>query len=72
LFGKFNPSRGDVVFSRGVDLIGIMVNGTYCLVMHNFATAATLTFAPDVREEHTGTTLARLYDNVFQLPLQLQ
>jgi hypothetical protein len=72
LFGKFNPSRGDIVFSRGGDLIGIMVNSSYCLVIHNFAAAASLTFAPDVRQQHTGTTLARLYGNVFQLPLQLQ
>ncbi len=72
LFGKFNPSRGDIVFSRGGELIGVMVNGTYCLVMHNLNTSATLTFAPDVRDEHTGNTLARLYGNVYQLPLELQ
>ena len=30
LFGKFNPSRGDLVFSRTGDLLGVMVNGTYC------------------------------------------
>ena len=72
LFGKFNPSRGDVVFSRTGDLIGIMINGTYCLMIHNFATAATLPFAPDVRRQHTGEVLAQLYDSVFRLPLQLQ
>jgi len=72
LFGKFNPSRGDVVFSRNGDLIGIMVNGTYCLMIHNFDTAATIPFAPDVRRLHTGEILAQLYDNVFRLPLQLQ
>ena len=72
LFGKFNPSRGDVVFSRTGELLGIMVNSTYCLMMQNFTPAATLTFAPDVRKQHTGTTLAQLYDCVFQMPLRLQ
>jgi hypothetical protein len=72
LFGKFNPSRGDLVFSRTGELLGIMVNSTYCLVIHNFAPAATLQFGPDVRSEHTGTTLSQLYFNVFQLPLRLQ
>jgi predicted nuclease with TOPRIM domain len=72
LFGKFNPSRGDVVFSRTGELLGIMVNGTYCLMIHNFEAAATLTFGNNVRSEHTGDTLARLYDNVFQLPPRLQ
>lgn len=72
LFGKFNPSRGDVVLSRTGDLLGIMVNSTYCLVINNFAPAATLAFGPDVRSEHTGGTLSRLYDTIFQMPQQLQ
>jgi hypothetical protein len=72
LFGKFNPSRGDVVFSRTGQLLGIMVNSTYCLMIHDFAAAATLTFSPNVRKQHTGDTLAQLYDDVYQLPPRLQ
>jgi hypothetical protein len=72
LFGQFNPSRGDLVFSRSGDLLGIMVNGTYCLVLRGFAAAATFRFGQDVSFEHTGDTLSRLYSDVFQLPLKLQ
>jgi len=72
LFGKFNPSRGDLVFSRTGELLGIMVNSTYCLVIHNFASAATLQFGPDVRSEHTGSVLSELYFTVFNMPLRLQ
>jgi hypothetical protein len=72
LFGISNPSRGDLVFSRTGELLGIMVNGTYCLMIHNFAAAATLQFGPDVRGEHTGSTLSQLYFYIFQLPLRLQ
>ena len=72
LFGKFNPSRGDVVFSRTGEVLGIMVNNTYCLMLHSFATAATLQFGSDVRGEHTGDTLANLYFQVFNFPLRLQ
>ena len=72
LFGKFNPSRGDIVFSRNGDLLGIMVNSTYCLMIQNCNPAAALTFAPDVRAQHTGTTLAQLYDTVFSKPIQFQ
>jgi len=72
LFGKFNPSRGDLVFSRQGELLGIMVNGTYCLMIQNLSPAATFAFAPDVRNQHTGDTLARLYGRVFQMPLKLQ
>jgi len=48
------------------------VNGTYCLMVHDFATAATLQFGSDVRNEHTGETLANLYFQVFNFPLRLQ
>jgi len=72
LFGKFNPSRGDVVFSRRGELLGIMVNSTYCLTIHELAAGATLAFGTDVRREHTGVTLARLYDDMFRLPPSLQ
>jgi hypothetical protein len=72
LVGKFNPSRGDLVFSRTGELLGIMVNSTYCLVLHDFRSAATLAFGTDVRSENTGATLARLYDYIFALPLRLQ
>ncbi|HTQ50074.1 MAG TPA: hypothetical protein VMJ12_05135 [Candidatus Acidoferrales bacterium] len=72
LFGKFNPSRGDLVFSRAGELLGIMVNNTYCLTIHHFAPAATFAFGQDLRNRHTGDTLSQLYGYVFQLPLRLQ
>ena len=72
LFGKFNPSRGDLVFSRTGELLGIMANSTYCLVLHDFTAMATFQFGPDVRAQHTGNTLSRLYSYVFNLPIRLQ
>ncbi len=44
LFGKFNPSRGDLVFSKNGELLGVMANGTYCMMIQNFATMETLRF----------------------------
>ena len=70
--GEFNPSRGDLVFSRTGELLGIMVNGTYCLMIRNFAPAATLQFGSDVRTQHTGSVLSGLYFTVFNMPLRLQ
>ena len=72
LFGKFNPSRGDLVFSRTGELLGIMVNNTYCLTINNFTATASLPFAEDLRPRHTGGILAQLYGYVFQMPLRLQ
>jgi hypothetical protein len=72
LFGKFNPSRGDLVFSRTGELLGIMVNNTYCLTIHSYSPAASLAFGRDLTKQHTGDTLSQLYGYVFQLPLRLQ
>jgi len=72
LFGKFNPSRGDLVFSRTGDLLGIMANSTYCLMLRSFTQAATFSFGTDLRGQHTGDTLSQLYGAIFRLPLKLQ
>ncbi len=72
LFGKFNPSRGDLVFSRGGELLGIMVNNTYCLTINHFTASATLPCDEDLRARHTGGTLAQYYDEIFELPLELR
>lgn len=72
LFGKFNPSRGDLVFSRTGELLGVMANSSYCMVLQNFDSAARLQFGSDVREQHTGGTLAQLYAMVTEMPYKLQ
>jgi hypothetical protein len=72
LFGKFNPSKGDFVFSKTGELLGVMANSSYCLMIQNFNTAATFAFGQDVRQQHTGEALSRLYSLVFGLPFKLQ
>ncbi len=72
LFGKFNPSRGDFVLSKTGDLLGIMANSTYCLMLRNFDSAATFQFGPDVRAQHTGATLSELHSVILQMPFKLQ
>ena len=72
LFGKFNPSRGDLVFSKNNELLGVMANGTYCLRIQGLDSAATFRFGPNVRDQNTGDTLARLYMRVYNLPTRLQ
>jgi hypothetical protein len=72
LFGKFNPSRGDLVFSRTGELLGIMANSTYCLVLHDFASDVTFPFGRNIQILHTGDDLSRLYSYVFNLPSKLK
>jgi actin-related protein len=72
LFGKFNPSRGDLVFSRNGELLGVMANSTYCLMLHQFATAGTLQFGKDSHGQHTGSMLSEMFSYVFNLPSNLK
>ena len=72
LFGQFNPSRGDLVFNKNGELLGIMANNTYCLKLRDFNAVATMQFGQDVRSQHTGNTLARLYAFIVQKPSKLQ
>jgi hypothetical protein len=72
LFGKFNPSRGDMVFSKTGELLGLMANSTYCMIIRSFSPSATFQFGQDVRAQHTGETLSRLYSFVAGMPLKLQ
>jgi hypothetical protein len=72
LFGKFNPSRGDLVFSRTGELLGMMANNTYCIMIRNFNPTATFHFGQNVRDQQTGETLSRFYTLITALPPKLQ
>jgi len=72
MFGKFNPSRGDIVFSKQGELLGVMANSTYCLMLPKFDAIATFQFGQDLRAQRTGGTLAALYSTVLQFPSKLQ
>jgi len=72
LFGKFNPSRGDLVFTKSGDLLGIMVNGEYCALLNQITPTRTIQLGEGVASQQTGQMLSQLYDRVFQMPLKLQ
>lgn len=72
LFGQFNPSRGDLVFSKNGELLGIMANNTYCLKLRDFSAIASLRFGQDVSAQRTGNTITRLYAFIEQKPSKLQ
>jgi hypothetical protein len=72
LFGKFNPSSGDLVLSKSGELLGVMANNSYCLMLHSFDPGAALRFGPDGHNQPTAQTLSSLYAVVSQLPYKLQ
>jgi hypothetical protein len=72
LFGKFNPSSGDLVLSKTGELLGVMANSSYCAVTRSFEAAATFRCGPDGRNQPTAQTLSALYTYVADMPYKLQ
>ncbi|MDI1251394.1 MAG: hypothetical protein PSV13_21210 [Lacunisphaera sp.] len=71
LFGEIAPKRGDLVFSKTGDLIGMMVNNEYCAVLGNFTPAYTLKTG-DNPEPKTSTILGEAWTRLQRLPVKLQ
>ncbi|HVU16080.1 MAG TPA: hypothetical protein VHD32_04110 [Candidatus Didemnitutus sp.] len=72
LFGEFAPRRGDLMFSKQGDLIGIMVNNDYCAVLGDFHSLTTLTTGEDVAQPKTGPIFAGLAARIQSMPPKLQ
>lgn len=71
LFGEIAPKRGDLVFSKTGDLIGIMVNNEYCAVLGNFTPAYTVK-AGENPEPRTSVVLSDVQTRLQRLPFKLQ
>ncbi|HEY3864204.1 MAG TPA: hypothetical protein VGO59_20225 [Verrucomicrobiae bacterium] len=72
LFGKFNPSSGDLVMTKSGELLGVMANNSYCAVIRRFESAAIFRFGPSSLHQPTAQTLSDLYSVVVSLPFKLQ
>ncbi len=71
LFGEIAPKRGDLVFSKTGDLIGIMVNSDFCAVLGNFTAAFTLKTG-ETPEPKTSIILGDVQTRLSRLPIKLQ
>ena len=58
-------------FTAG-ELLGIMANDTYCLVIRKFNTTSTFHLDQSLRAQHLSDTLAYYYGAVGKLPGELQ
>ena len=72
LFGKFNPSTGDLVFSKNGDLLGVMANNTFCVILPRLDTITTIQLGDDIRAQHTGPVLETLANMISDLPSPLR
>ena len=72
LFGDFSPSRGDLVFSHTGELLGLMVNNSYCAMVRDFTTAQVIRTGDDAAAEKTSAILDALGARVRAMPPGLQ
>ncbi len=72
LFGKFNPSRGDLVFSRTGDLLGIMANNSFCMVIRKFDPVGAFQLGQNMRTQYLADALSRNYVTISHFPAELQ
>ena len=72
LFGDFAPSRGDLVFAKTGELLGIMVNSDYCALLKDFTPAKTISTGDNILAQQTGALLDSLSAHVLALPPKLQ
>ena len=72
VFGDFAPSRGDLVFSKTGELLGLMVNSDYCALLKDFSPAKTIRTGDNIIDQQTGQLLDGLSARVLALPPKLQ
>jgi X-X-X-Leu-X-X-Gly heptad repeat protein len=72
MFGDFAPKRGDLVFSKTGEFLGLMVNSDYCAVVKDFTAAQTIRPGADIKGQATGAILEQLSARLRSLPLKLQ
>lgn len=72
LFGDFATSSGDLVLSKTGELLGIMVNHDYCVLINNFLPAKTIRTGDSIADQRTAFTMNELYARILRLPYKLQ
>lgn len=72
LFGDFSPKRGDLVFAKTGELLGIMVNNEYCAVLKGFTAARRIEAGADIRTQDTSALLESLGARIRAMPQRLQ
>lgn len=72
VLGEFSPSRGDLVLGKSGELLGIMVNSDYCVVLDSFALSQSIALGEVAPDQPTGPKLEDLNRRWRSLPLRLQ
>lgn len=72
LFGEFSPTAGDLVLAKSGEVLGVMANGEYCVVLHDLKAAAGGVFDSSLTRAAMGKRLEEFKAAVERLPGPLQ
>ncbi|HUR57342.1 MAG TPA: hypothetical protein VM029_06510 [Opitutaceae bacterium] len=72
MFGDFAPKRGDLVFAKTGELLGMMVNNDYCALLKDFTALKTIRAGKDIRGQSTGALFDEMIARMRGLPVKLQ
>ncbi|MCP5522947.1 MAG: hypothetical protein H7A46_15525 [Verrucomicrobiales bacterium] len=72
LFSGSLPNRKDLVFTRQGELLGLMVNDEYCVLLRPPAITRKVRLGPEIANQQTGTLVDELQTRLRSLPAKLQ
>ena len=72
LVGKFAPARGDLVFNKSGELLGVMANAEYCVVFTDLAIGGVIPLGPAFKSAASAEVLVGQKARVAQLPKPVQ
>jgi hypothetical protein len=71
LLGDFTPSRGDLVFSKSGEFLGLMVSSDYCAIMSVIVPSRTVKLG-DTSSQSTSKLLSEMEARFRSLPFKMQ
>lgn len=72
LFSGSLPNRKDLVFTRHGELLGLMVNDEYCVLLRPPAVTRKVRLGPEIANQQTGVLMQELTTRLRGLPGKLQ
>jgi hypothetical protein len=66
--GKFVPSPGDLVLSKTGEVLGVMANKEYCMLLNDLTASRFIQTGPI----SPGPLLTRMHEQIMRLPNKLQ
>lgn len=72
LFGEFAPNAGDLVLSKTGELLGVMVNDDYCVVLQSLVGRPGFEFDANTPKDTVAARLVDLFNMVQRLPANVQ